>query len=280
MIVMSPPSTKDLSRVAHTIRQRTIETSARAKIPHLGSCLSCVELLTTLYWQELNINPTAPNSPKRDRFVLSKGHGAPVLFQVLAERGFFPVERLSEFGQPGSVFHEHPPKPGYIPGVEAATGSLGHGLPMALGMAIAQRIQGEQNRCYALLSDGECNEGSIWEAAMFAAGQRMNHLTAIIDYNKWQATGRSQEVMALEPLAAKWEAFGWHTQQIDGHNFEAIKEALDAARSETEKPSVIVADTIKGKGVSFMEDDNNWHYRTPNTEELAAALTELQEAQP
>ena len=266
--------------MAHIIRQRTIETSARAKIPHLGSCLSCVELLIALYWRELKVNPKAPASPDRDRFVLSKGHGAPVLFQVLAERGFFPVERLSEFGQAGSVFHEHPPKPGYIPGVEAATGSLGHGFPMALGMAVAQRIQGNQNRCYALLSDGECNEGSIWEAAMFAAGQSVDHLTAIIDYNKWQATGRSQEVMAMEPLAAKWEAFGWHAQQIDGHDFEAINKALDKARRETRKPSVIVADTIKGKGVSFMEDDNNWHYRTPSTEELEAALNELKEKQP
>ena len=208
---------------------------------------------------------------------MSKGHVAPVLFQVLAERGFYPIERLKEFGKPGSVFHEHPPKPGYIPGVEAATGSLGHGLPMALGMAIAQRIQGRNNRCYALLSDGECNEGSIWEAAMLAAGQNVNNLTAIIDYNKWQATGRSQEVMAIEPLASKWEAFGWHTQQIDGHNFESITKALEAARLENKKPSMIVADTIKGKGVSFMEDNNNWHYRTPNEKELAAALAEVQE---
>lgn len=144
-------------------------------------------------------------------------------------------------------------------------------------MAIAQRIQGSNNRCYALLSDGECNEGSIWEAAMLAGGQNIHNLTAIIDYNKWQATDRSQVVMALEPLATKWEAFGWHAQQIDGHDFEAINMALEAARSETRKPSVIVADTIKGKGVSFMEDDNNWHYRTPNEEELAAALTELKE---
>ena len=270
-------STEQLARIAHTIRRRTIETSARAKIPHLGSCLSCVELLTALYWEELKINPHKPNAPDRDRFVLSKGHGAPVLFQVLAERGFFPVQRLSEFGEAGSVFHEHPPKPGYIPGVEAATGSLGHGLPMALGMAMAQRIQGNKNRCYALLSDGECNEGSIWEAAMFAAGQNVEHLTAIIDYNKWQATGRSQDVMALEPLADKWEAFGWHTQQINGHDFKAINKALEAARIETGKPSVIVADTIKGKGISFMEDDNNWHYRTPNEKELTAALRELNE---
>ena len=239
--------------------------------------MSCVELLVQLYWQELNIDPANPQATERDRFLLSKGHGAPILFHVLAERGFFPVERLSEFGKPGSVFHEHPPKPGYIPGVEAATGSLGHGLPMALGMAISQRIQGSNNRCYALLSDGECNEGSIWEAAMLAAGQHVHNLTAIIDYNKWQATGRSQEVMALEPLAAKWSAFGWHAQDIDGHDHSAIGRALTSARKESNRPSVIIAHTIKGKGVSFMEDDNNWHYRTPNSEELAAALVELQE---
>ncbi len=266
---------EELTRIAHTIRRRTIETSARARIPHLGSCLSCIELLTALYWQELRINPHEPEATDRDRFVLSKGHGAPVLFQVLAERGFYPVERLVEIGQTESVFHEHPPKPGIIEGVEAATGSLGHGLPMALGMAISQRILGSDSRCYALLSDGECNEGSIWEAAMLAASQNVHNLTAIIDYNKWQATGRSQEVMALEPLAAKWEAFGWHSQEIDGHNLQAIEQALAAAKAVTSKPSVIIAHTIKGKGVSFMEDDNNWHYRTPNTEELNAALEEL-----
>jgi transketolase len=230
----------------------------------------------TLYWQELRIDPARPNDPDRDRFLLSKGHGAPILFQVLGERGFFPPERLEDFGKAGSVFHEHPPKPGYIPGIEAATGSLGHGLPMALGMALAARIQHRSIRCYALLSDGECNEGSIWEAAMLAAAQKVSNLTAIIDFNKWQATGRSQEVMALDPLAAKWEAFGWHAQEIDGHNFEAIKTALDTARMEKQRPCVIVAHTVRGKGVSFMEDDNNWHYRTPDAEELAAALTELE----
>lgn len=279
MTTTAPASTKPLARIALTIRQRTIETSARFRIPHLGSCLSCVELLISLYWQEMSIDTHSPEAPDRDRFVLSKGHGAPVLFQVLAERGFFPVERLAEFGRPGGLFHEHPPKPGFIPGVEAATGSLGHGLPMALGMAIAQRIQEINGRCYALISDGECNEGSIWEAAMLAAGQHVDNLTAIIDYNKWQATGRSQEVMALEPLAAKWEAFGWHVQEINGHDFSAIDQALKHARIETSKPSVIVAHTIKGKGVSFMEDNNNWHYRTPNPEELATALSELNEAE-
>ena len=278
MTINTSISSTELKRIALTIRMRTIETSGRARIPHLGSCLSCVEILTALYWNELNINPKAPEEPERDRFVLSKGHGAPVLFQVLAERGF-PVERLEEFGKEGSVFHEHPPKPGYIEGVEAATGSLGHGLPMALGMAIAKRIQGSNSRCYALLSDGECNEGSIWESAMLSAAQKVSNLTAIIDYNKWQATGRSQEVMALEPLAEKWKAFGWHAQEINGHDLTSITRAFANARNEKNKPSVIVANTIKGKGVSFMEDDNNWHYRTPNSEELAAAIRELKEVE-
>jgi transketolase len=272
----SPLRTAQLEATALTLRRRLVTTSAKAKIPHLGSCLSCVELLVQLYWQELRIDPANPEDPERDRFLLSKGHGAPILFQVLAERGFFPLERLADFGKAGSVFHEHPPKPGYIPGIEAATGSLGHGLPMALGMALAARIQQRPSRCYALLSDGECNEGSIWEAALVAASQKLHTLTAIIDFNKWQATGRSQEVLALDPLAAKWEAFGWHAQEIDGHDFAAIAQALAAARAENERPSIIVAHTVKGKGVSFMEDDNNWHYRTPNPQELAAALAELE----
>ena len=272
-------SKKELEAIAVTLRRRLVKTSAEAKIPHLGSCLSCVELLVQLYWQELNIEASNPEDPERDRFLLSKGHGAPILFQVLAERGFFPLERLCDFGKQGSVFHEHPPKPGYIPGIEAATGSLGHGLPMCLGMALAARIQNRPARCYALLSDGECNEGSIWEAAMLAAAQKVGNLTAIIDYNKWQATGRSQDVLALEPLGSKWEAFGWHTQQIDGHNFDEISKAFDFARNETQKPSMIIAHTVKGKGISFMEDDNNWHYRTPNLEELDRALSELEKGE-
>jgi transketolase len=272
----SPLDVAQLEATALTLRRRLVTTSAEAQIPHLGSCLSCVELLVQLYWQELHIDPANPEDPERDRFLLSKGHGAPILFQVLAERGFFPLERLADFGKAGSVFHEHPPKPGYIPGIEAATGSLGHGLPMALGMALAARIMKRPTRCYALIGDGECNEGSIWEAALMASSQKVHTLTAIVDFNKWQATGRSQEVLALDPLAAKWEAFGWHTQEIDGHYFSAISQALLEARNEKNRPSVIVAHTVKGKGISFMEDNNNWHYRTPNPQELAAALDELE----
>ena len=266
----------EIEKIALVLRQRTVQTSSTAKIPHLGSCLSCADILAVLYWDTLNIDPQNPTRFDRDRFVLSKGHGAPILFQVLAERGFFPIDQLSEFGKSGSVFHEHPPKPGYIPGVEAATGSLGHGLPMALGMAISQNIKGINARCYALMSDGECNEGSIWEAAMLAGSLRVNNLIAIIDFNKWQATGRSKEIMALEPLNEKWSSFGWHTQEIDGHDIKEIQNALQEAKNMKTKPSVIIAHTIKGKGVSFMEDDNNWHYRTPNAEELNAALKELE----
>ena len=276
MISSNPSSVQALSSIANTIRRRTVETSARARIPHLGSCLSCVELLTALYWNVLQIDPKSPTSLERDRFILSKGHGAPVLFQVLAERGFFQSIASMSSGSP-EVFHEHPPKPGYIPGIEAATGSLGHGLPMALGMALAQRIRGLNGRSYALLSDGECNEGSIWEAAMLAASQKLGHLTAIVDYNKWQATGRSNEVLALEPLSDKWQAFGWHTQEIDGHDLSEICQAFEIAKKVTNKPTMIIAHTVKGKGISFMEDDNNWHYRTPNLDELAAALVELRE---
>ena len=162
-------------------------------------------------------------------------------------------------------------------GINASTGSLGHGLPIALGIAKSAKIRKKNFNVFAIVGDGESNEGSIWEAAMLAASQNVDHLTAIVDYNKWQATGRSNEVLALEPLAAKWEAFGWHTQEIDGHDLTQICQALDTAKAVSNKPSMIIAHTVKGKGISFMEDDNNWHYRTPNADELAEALAELQE---
>ena len=265
---------KELQKIATKLRKKIITTSHRAKIPHLGSCLSCIDLLTYIYWCELFINPSDPKQINRDRFVLSKGHGAPAIFQVLAEKNFFPVNDLNNFGKAGSLFHEHPPKPGLVPGIEAATGSLGHGLPMALGMALASRILKLNFRCYAMLSDGECNEGSIWEAAMLASAQKLNNLTVIIDYNKWQATDRSQQVMAIEPLSDKWKSFGWNIQEIDGHDFSQIRDSFKKAKLEP-NPSAIVAHTVKGKGVSFMEDDNNWHYRIPDETELKKSLNEL-----
>ena len=266
---------QDLISLANNLRKRIITTSSRAKIPHLGSCLSCIDLLIYLYWRELRINPYKPNEETRDRFILSKGHGAPALFQVLAEKNFFSINKLEEFGKAGSVFHEHPPKPGYIPGIEAATGSLGHGLPMGLGMAIASKIKNLNYRTYVLISDGECNEGTIWEAALMAPSLKIENLIVIIDFNKWQATGRSEEIMKLQPLAKKWESFGWNVKEINGHDFSQMQNAFLEFKKCKDKPSVLIANTIKGKGISFMEDDNNWHYRIPNEKELDLAIAEL-----
>ena len=267
-------TTAELESLAKTIRFRIIRTSHLSGTPHLGSCLSCVDLLVYLYWNQLRIDPKEPTDPQRDRFILSKGHAAPALFQVLAERGYFSVNDLEDYGADGSLFGEHPPTPTHLPGIEAATGSLGHGLPMGLGMALASRINGHRYRVYAILGDGECNEGSVWEAALMAAAQKVGNLTAIIDYNKWQATGRSNDVMALEPLGDKWRAFGWNVSEINGHDFNAVAAAL-ADNDADSRPTLVVANTIKGRGVSFMEDDNNWHYRIPTADELALAASEL-----
>jgi transketolase len=272
--MMSDPDERELGRLAADMRMRTIATSSRTGTPHLGSCLSCIDLLVFLYWRVLRIEPLRPHDPARDRFILSKGHGAPALFQVLAERGFYPRSALADFGADGSVFGEHPPTPDRLPGIEAATGSLGHGLPIALGMALAARIRGQSYRVFAILSDGECNEGSTWEAALMAAAQRVSNLTVFVDYNKWQATGRSDEILALAPLADKWRAFGWTVEEIDGHDFGAMTNALERTAGSP-KPRVLIAHTIKGKGVSFMEDDNNWHYRIPTESEVRAAQQEL-----
>ncbi len=273
------PKTEDfsLAETALLLRRRVIEQSAAKKLPHLGSCLSCIDILTALYFNNLDINPSNPTDPDRDRFVLSKGHAAPALYQILALRGYFDLEMVlaSDF-ESGSLFGEHPPAPKYLPGIEAATGSLGHGLPMAVGMALGGRIDRRSYRTIALLSDGECNEGSTWEAAMFAAGQRLGSLIAIIDFNKWQATGRSADVLAIDPLADKWCAFGWSVDEVDGHDIDALLEVLASLDTAADAPHAIVAHTVKGKGVSFMEDDNNWHYRIPNEAELAAAIAELE----
>jgi transketolase len=263
-----------LQALARKLRFRVVRNSHLSGTPHLGSCLSCIDLLVYFYWNVLRIDPLEPKAPDRDRFILSKGHAAPALFQVLAERGFYPPDDLEDYGEDGSLFGEHPPTPAHLPGIEAATGSLGHGLPMGLGMALAARNTGAGYRVFAVLSDGECNEGSVWEAAMLAAAQQVGNLTVAIDYNKWQATGRSNEVLALAPLADKWRAFGWCVTEVDGHNFAEIAAAQEA-HADDPRPKVLIAHTIKGRGVSFMEDDNNWHYRTPNTQEVLRAAIEL-----
>jgi transketolase len=268
------PDVESLKRQAAELRFQVIQISHKAGAAHLASCLSCIDVLTAAYWHVLDIDPANPTDPKRDRFILSKGHAAMALYSTLAYRGFFPRELLDTYGQDGGKLAEHPPA-NILPGVEAATGSLGHGLPIACGHALAARVMGvEPYRVFALLSDGECNEGSVWEAAMFAAGQKLDNLTVIVDYNKWQATARSNDTLALSPLREKWESFGWDAHQIDGHDIGALARAMDAPNTSG-KPVALIADTIKGKGVSFMEDDNNWHYRAPTADEVVLARKEL-----
>jgi transketolase len=267
-------SQEDLARVARKIRLRLVEMSHAAGTPHLGSALSCVDILVAAYWRVLRIDPSHADDPQRDRFILSKGHAATALYATLAERGFFPEAWLSTFALDDAPLAEQP-APGCAPGVELATGSLGHGLPVAVGMAIAARIQGISHRTFVCLSDGECNEGTVWEAAMFASARKLERLAVIIDYNKWQATGRSNDIMALASLREKWAAFGWNTHEADGHDIESLAALLARVPDDSGKPIAIVAHTVKGKGVSFMEDDNNWHYRIPTAEEVQKARVEL-----
>lgn len=263
-----------LETIATKLRGKAIEMSYAAGSAHTASSLSCCDIVAAAYWGVCNIDPDRPADPCRDRFILSKGHAATALYAALAFRGFFPQEMLATYCQDGGILAEHPPAH-LLPGVEAATGSLGHGLPIAVGMALAGRMRGEAFRVYALLSDGENNEGSVWEAAMFAAAQRLNHLCVIVDYNKWQGIGRSNETLQLAPLCEKWRAFGWHATETDGHDPNAIAALMRSVPDGGGKPRAIIAHTVKGRGVSFMEDDNNWHYRAPTATEVMLAHKEL-----
>jgi transketolase len=267
-------SIADLQAIARRLRFKLIQMSHAAGAPHLGSALSCVDILVAAYWKILKIDPAHPDDPLRDRFILSKGHAASALYATLAERGFFPRAWLDNFAQHGSPLAEQP-APHCAPGVELATGSLGHGLPVALGMALAGRIQKQTYRVFVTMSDGECNEGTVWEAALFAPNQKLENVAIIIDYNKWQATGRSNEIMSLHSLREKFSAFGWSAAEVDGHDLSQLVSAMSAVPNGSGRPVAIVAHTTKGKGVSFMEDDNNWHYRIPTAAEVAQAAQEL-----
>jgi len=257
------------------MRGEIVEMSHAADAMHLGSSLSCVDIFVALYFGGcLTLDPKNASLPTRDRVLLSKGHASMTLYMILAEKGFFPKDLLKTFNKSGSHLTEHP-NLGALPGVEVTAGSLGHGLSVGLGMALAGRIKKVSYNVFVIMSDGECNEGSVWEAAMLAPAQKADNLVAIIDFNRWQATGRSEEIMALNPLKEKWESFGWSAYDVDGHDIGSLIKFLSAVPDGSGKPIAIIAHTIKGKGVSFMEDDNNWHYRIPDAEEVKKAKGEL-----
>lgn len=264
----------DLEYIACRIRGELVKISNKANTPHLGSSLSCVDILVAAYWSVLNINPKNPADPNRDRLIFSKGHAAAALYLILNMRGFFPNDILKIYAKPGGILPEHPVYKS-VPGIEATSGSLGHGLSLGLGMALAAKINKNNYRVYVLMSDGECNEGSVWEAAMLAPVHNLDNLVAVVDFNNWQATGRSKEVTSISPLKDKFEAFGWTSFDVDGHDINALESVLDKVPNSSGRPVAIIANTVKGKGISFMEDDNNWHYRIPNEKEVKAALMEL-----
>ncbi|NLN83907.1 MAG: transketolase [Firmicutes bacterium] len=264
--------------IAKEIRREIVKMTAAAKSGHPGGSLSLAEIMEVLYFEEMKIDPAQPDWPERDRFVLSKGHATPVLYSTLALRGFFPKEELKNFRQIDSILQGHPDMKG-IPGVDFSTGSLGQGLSGAVGMALAARLDKNNSRVYAVIGDGECQEGQIWEAAMAAAHYKLANLTVILDYNNLQICGKVDEVMDIGPIAEKWQAFGWRVIETDGHDLDTIRQAIKMAQAEESCPTIIIAHTIKGKGVSFMENDPDWHGRAPNQEQLALALAELEKGE-
>ncbi|HEY8517171.1 MAG TPA: transketolase [Candidatus Binatia bacterium] len=273
----SAPDYARLRSIARTMREHILEMIAAAGSGHPGGSLSAVEIVASLYFHKLRWKKGDPTWAERDRFVISKGHGVPVVYAALAVAGEIPVEELKTLRRLGSRLQGHPDHAGF-PWMEAATGSLGQGLSIALGMALASRLDGSPFHVYALLGDGECQAGQVWEAAMAAGKYGVHELTAIVDYNKVQLDGLVKDILDLEPLRAKWESFGWNVLEIDGNDFEQVIPALDRATEVRGKPTVIVAHTIKGKGVSFMEGTHKWHGVAPNAEELARALAEVRGA--
>ena len=271
---MSGFNIKELEEKAKQIRRLIIQMLAKAGSGHPGGSLSATDLITALYFSVLKYNSNDPSWPDRDRFHLSKGHCCPLLYAILAETGYFPKEKLLTLRQLGSMLQGHPDR--RTPGVEAASGSLGQGLSVALGMSLAAKMDKKDYRVYVLMGDGETQEGNVWEAAMASAHYKCDNLCAILDCNGFQIDGRICNVMGLEPIAAKWSSFGWHTIEIDGHNMNQIVAAYQEAATIKEKPSIIIARTIKGKGVSFMENVCDFHGRAPTKEEAEIALKELE----
>lgn len=268
-----PTDAGRIATMARQIRLDVTEMTHRSGASHIGTCFSIAEIVASLYGGILRVDPQRPSWDGRDRFILSKGHGCAALYSALSLRGFFPRQWLDGFyADSGSLFGHITHKG--IPGVEASTGALGHGLPIAAGMALWAHRRDELYRVVALLSDGECDEGSTWEAAMFAGHHRLARLTAIVDYNGIQSLTTTEETISLEPFGDRWRAFGWEVREVPGHDVSALIEALSRPSSEG-KPVVVIARTTKGRGVSFMEDQVLWHYRAPNAEERARIISEL-----
>jgi len=263
-----------LKSKANTLRQEIVKMVAEANSGHPGGSLSAADIVTVLYFHEMELDPNDPENPDRDRFVLSKGHASPVLYAALAEKGFFPKEELMTFRKINARLQGHPSKKS-LPGVEMSTGSLGQGLSAANGMALAGKIDKKDYRVFVMLGDGEIQEGMIWEAAMAAGHFKLDNLTAFLDYNRLQIDGNVEDIMNPAPVDEKFRAFGWHVIDIDGHDMNQIDDAIQEAKRTKGKPTLIIANTIKGKGVSFMENEVGWHGSAPNEEQLQQALKEL-----
>ena len=276
-INQNPKNWQTTEELALLIRRHVVRMTHLGNSSHVGSALSIADLMAVLYGQIMRIDPANPHWSERDRFVLSKGHAGACVYATLAECGFFPVERLADHYQDGSNLSGHVSHKG-VPGVELSTGSLGHGLGVAAGMALAAMRQEKEHRVFCMLSDGECDEGSNWEAILFAAYHRLHNLTAIVDYNKIQSLAPVAETLGLEPFVDKWIAFGWRVVEVDGHDYDALREALADDQPGNKQPKSVICHTTKGKGVSFMEDSVLWHYRTPQGEEYDAAVKELKDA--
>lgn len=267
---------EELKEISKKVRISIIEQVYNAKSGHPGGSLSCADILTVLYFNQMNINEKEPKAPLRDRFVLSKGHCAPALYGTLAERGFFEKEKLKEFRKIDGNLQGHPDM-NKVPGVDISTGSLGQGLSVANGMALSSKLNHDGYRVYCLLGDGEIEEGQVWEAAMTASKYQLDNLCAIVDYNGLQIDGKVEEVKGLDNLEGKFKSFGFNTIVVDGNNMEQLIDAFETAKLTKEKPTMIIAKTIKGKGVSFMEGKAEWHGKAPNEEEFKQAIQELSE---
>lgn len=268
----------NLEKLALKVRIHALSMTSIGKSSHIAAAFSMADILAVLYGGYLNVDPSNPDKADRDRFILSKGHAGAAVYAVLAETGFFPVEKLQTHYQDGSDLSGHVSHKG-IPGVEFSTGSLGHGLGVGCGMALEAKLSGKKHRVVVLLSDGECDEGSNWEAILFAAHHNLDNLIVIIDYNKIQALDKVSETLGLEPFVDKWKSFGWDVREVNGHNHSAIKNSLSEFAKTEGAPKVLIAHTTKGKGVSFMENSVLWHYRSAQGEEFEAALAELEAAQ-